>query len=257
MIAIREHALTGCDWASGQSESCHISSPKAQPHAFNDFGPSSKLFGNAVLLVLALGLNSARAADATPPATPAPAAAAAPQTPPAQPSGTDLAAINSALKTVISNSDAGAKAVFDKYPNYNPIAPAGGGRGAGGGAAAGGPPPPPDPSIAKLLPFKSGVGDGEYVIGPTYTNAPEITYKDGVPKGQIYQFVMNSADSKIFPGAPARGGRNGAGNNGAVVPFDRHVTVYVPAQYVPGTAVPVMIAQDGYTMYSYPLYLPR
>src|SRR4051812_39766869 len=42
--------------------------------------------------------------------------------------------------------------------------------------------------------------DGDFTIGPTYTNAPELTVKDGVPRGVVTQFVMDSGDSKIYPG---------------------------------------------------------
>ena len=73
--------------------------------------------------------------------------------------------------------------------------------------------------------------DGEYTIGPNYTNAPELTRRDDVPKGTVHAFVMNSADSKIYPGL-----------NG---PYSRKVWVYVPSQYVPGTPAPFIIVQDG------------
>jgi hypothetical protein len=34
--------------------------------------------------------------------------------------------------------------------------------------------------------------DGDFTIGPTYKDAPELTVKDGVPRGVVTQFVMNS-----------------------------------------------------------------
>jgi iron(III)-enterobactin esterase len=74
-------------------------------------------------------------------------------------------------------------------------------------------------------------GDGDVVIGPTYTPAPEYTAKPDVPVGTITTFQMKSTDSKLFPGL-----------NG---PFTRNVAVYVPKQYVPGTAAPFIVAQDG------------
>ena len=74
-------------------------------------------------------------------------------------------------------------------------------------------------------------GDGDSKVGPTYTNAPELLVKDGVPKGQVHEFTMNSEDSKIYPGIKG--------------PYKRKVVVYIPAQYVPGTAAPFIIAQDG------------
>src|SRR5437763_1941327 len=79
--------------------------------------------------------------------------------------------------------------------------------------------------------------DGDFTIGPTYTNAPELTVKDEVPRGVVTQFVMNSEDSKVYPGIAKR--------QAGVVPYKRKVWVYVPRQYVAGTAVPFVIAQDG------------
>jgi enterochelin esterase-like enzyme len=79
--------------------------------------------------------------------------------------------------------------------------------------------------------------DGEFTIGPKYTEAPELKPKDGVPRGELHEFTMNSQDSKIYPGIAK--GKTG------VVPYRRKVCVYVPKQYVPGTQVPFIIAQDG------------
>src|SRR5947207_3777197 len=42
--------------------------------------------------------------------------------------------------------------------------------------------------------------DGNFILGPTHTAAPEMTVRDGVPQGTIYEFTMQSADSKIYPG---------------------------------------------------------
>ena len=82
--------------------------------------------------------------------------------------------------------------------------------------------------MAKLkdLPaYTPGAGDGDYFIGPNYVPAPEQAVREGVPKGKIVRFTMNSAESKIFPG------QNG--------PFERAVAVYIPAQYVAGTPAPL------------------
>src|SRR5438552_18327204 len=78
----------------------------------------------------------------------------------------------------------------------------------------------------------------EFVLKPPYTNAPEITAKDGVPKGTLHEFIMKSADSKIYPGisrTPAD----------PPTPYERPVAVYVPAQYKPETAAPFIVIQDG------------
>ena len=90
---------------------------------------------------------------------------------------------------------------------------------------------------AKFAPYGPKSGDGDYVIAPPYANAPELTPKDGVPKGTIYRFTMDSADSKLYPGI--------AKNQVGVVPYTRRVTVYVPAQYVPGKPAPFLVSQDS------------
>lgn len=74
-------------------------------------------------------------------------------------------------------------------------------------------------------------GDGDFVLGPEYTKAPEMTRKDGVPKGDIHQFTMQSTESRIYPGL-----------NG---PYARKVWVYVPKQYAAGTPAPFIVVQDG------------
>jgi enterochelin esterase-like enzyme len=102
-------------------------------------------------------------------------------------------------------------------------------------------PHPAFPTIADLanLPLLTpGAGDGDYRIQPPYQNAPELTPNPDVPKGTIYQFTMDSTDSKIYPGISKSA-------PGQVVPYHRHVTVYVPSQYVPGTEAPFLVSQDS------------
>ena len=77
----------------------------------------------------------------------------------------------------------------------------------------------------------------ESTIGPVYADAPELTVADGVPRGVVSEFTMNSTDSKIYPGI--------AKNQSGTVPYQRRVAVYVPAQYVPGTPAPFLVVQDG------------
>jgi enterochelin esterase family protein len=77
-----------------------------------------------------------------------------------------------------------------------------------------------------------GMAFGEEVtIGPTYTNAPEMMVKEGVPRGVVHEFVMKSEESKMYPGL-----------KGA---YARKCTVYVPAGYVERKAAPVIVVQDG------------
>src|SRR5450432_436599 len=42
--------------------------------------------------------------------------------------------------------------------------------------------------------------DGNFIIGPTHAAAPEMTEQEGVPHGTVYNFNMESTDSKIYPG---------------------------------------------------------
>ena len=79
--------------------------------------------------------------------------------------------------------------------------------------------------------------DGDFVIGPNYTNAPELTVREGVPRGTLHVFTMNSEDSKLYPGI--------AKNQPGTVPYQRQVYVYVPAPYVAGTPAPFIVVQDG------------
>ena len=97
--------------------------------------------------------------------------------------------------------------------------------------------------------------DGNFIIGPTHSPAPEMLDRDGVPHGTVYEFTMNSADSKIYPGIAREADTwvtvDPADPAKPVVttshpaPYIRHVTVYVPQQYVPGTAAPFIVGADG------------
>jgi iron(III)-enterobactin esterase len=77
----------------------------------------------------------------------------------------------------------------------------------------------------------------EFTIGPDYADAPELTVKDGVPKGSLHEFTMNSEESRIYPGIAKR--------QPGTVPYQRKVAVYVPKQYVTGKAAPFIVVQDG------------
>ena len=97
--------------------------------------------------------------------------------------------------------------------------------------------------------------DGNFIIGPTHKRAPEMTSQEGVPQGKVYNFTMNSADSKIYPGIarePNTFGTLDAASPAKLVvttshqaPYTRRVAVYVPRQYVPGTAAPFIVGTDG------------
>ncbi len=120
-----------------------------------------------------------------------------------------------------------------------------GGRGPGGGRAPAQQSPADAAEIAKLMTLPTwgqNLADGDYSHGPAYPTAPELAKRVGVPEGKVIEFVMNSAESKFYPGV-----------NGAI---QRHVCVYVPAAYVVGTEVPLIVSADAYGMrYNLPTIL--
>lgn len=96
--------------------------------------------------------------------------------------------------------------------------------------------------------------DGNFIIGPTHHPAPEMTPQESVPQGTVYNFTMESSDSKIYPGIarePNTSPRTDPDNPAKLIiashpaPYTRRVAVYVPKQYVPGTAAPFIIGADG------------
>jgi iron(III)-enterobactin esterase len=124
-------------------------------------------------------------------------------------------------------------------------------------------PPTRDPHTpgyvtAKELPDGANApadADGNFIIGPTHNPASEMTVQEGVPQGTVYNFTMNSADSKLYPGIAREPGTFGTAdpNDPAKLivttshpaPYTRRVAVYVPKQYVPGTAAPFIVGADG------------
>jgi iron(III)-enterobactin esterase len=97
--------------------------------------------------------------------------------------------------------------------------------------------------------------DGNFILGPTHTAAPETTVQEGVPQGTVYNFTMESTDSKIYPGIAREQGTFGHPdpNDPAKIivttshpaPYQRKLAVYVPKQYVPGTVAPFIVGADG------------
>ena len=94
---------------------------------------------------------------------------------------------------------------------------------------------------------------GNFVIGPDYVPAPELKAVEGVPQGKVQQFTMSSKDSKFFNPGIAREvfGTVDPKNPKTLIvethPIDyqRTITVYIPAQYVAGTAAPFIVTHDG------------
>src|SRR5271165_5760744 len=97
--------------------------------------------------------------------------------------------------------------------------------------------------------------DGNFIIGPTHNCAPEMTEQADGPQGTVYDFTMSSADSKIYPGIAREPGTFGTVDpadpaklvvtTSHPAPYTRRVAVYVPKQYVPGTAAPFIVGADG------------
>jgi enterochelin esterase-like enzyme len=95
--------------------------------------------------------------------------------------------------------------------------------------------------------------DGNFVIGPEYVPAPERKPADGVPKGRVQQFEINSKETKLLnPGIAREAYGKVDPNNPKTlivethpIDYQRKITVYIPAQYKPNSAAPFMVVHDG------------
>ena len=97
--------------------------------------------------------------------------------------------------------------------------------------------------------------NGNFIIGPTHNPAPEMIVQTNVPQGTIYQIAIDSKDSKIYPGIarePNTFGTADPGDPARLIvttshpaPYTRNIAIYVPKQYVPGTAAPFIVGADG------------
>ena len=144
------------------------------------------------------------------------------------------------LLCAMLNLLAGVNPAMAQVSNSTPPAPARPARPA---------PPTRDPNTpgyvtANELPdgtIPSTDADGNFIIGPTHNRAPEMVVNTNVPQGTIYEFTMDSADSKIYPGIGARepntfGTPDPTGPGCKLIvttshpgsPYTRHVSVYVP-----------------------------
>ena len=124
-------------------------------------------------------------------------------------------------------------------------------------------PPTRDPATAgyvtaKQLPDGTNAPanvDGNFIIGPTYDRPADATLQENVPHGTVIEFTMSSADSKIYPGIAREPNTFGTPDptdpaklivtTSHPAPYTRHIAVYVPKQYVPGTAAPFIVGADG------------
>ncbi len=124
-------------------------------------------------------------------------------------------------------------------------------------------PPTRDPATpgyvaARELPDGAGPpadADGNFIIGPTHAPAPETALRDDVPQGTVCEITMSSADSRIYPGIARDAGTFGTVDpadparlvvtTSHPAPYTRRVAVFVPKQYVAGTAAPFIVGADG------------
>jgi enterochelin esterase family protein len=118
-------------------------------------------------------------------------------------------------------------------PPPTPNSPADAGRGGRGGQAPGAltvTPLPDAKTVEKHPPLDA---TGNFIIAPatTWADVPAMTTPDNVPKGTVTMFTMKSEDTQMYPGVAG--------------PYTRNVWVYVPAGYVPGTELPLMVDHDG------------
>jgi enterochelin esterase family protein len=120
-------------------------------------------------------------------------------------------------------------------------------------------PPVREPSIpATDLPdgaVPPSDANGNFILGPTHTPAPEMIVQEGVPRGTIHELTMRSEDSTIYPGIAREKDTFGTPDpddpaklivtTSHPAPYVRTVAVYVPAGYAPGTEAPFIVGADG------------
>ncbi len=124
-------------------------------------------------------------------------------------------------------------------------------------------PPTRDPHTqgfveAKELPdgeIPPATDEGNFIIGPTYHPAPEMTAQTNAPQGTVFNFTMNSADSKFYPGIARETGTFGIPDTNDpaklivttshAAPYTRKISVYVPANYKSGEVAPFIVGADG------------
>jgi enterochelin esterase family protein len=95
--------------------------------------------------------------------------------------------------------------------------------------------------------------DGNFVTGPVYVPAPERKAVEGVPQGKMRQFEIDSKETKLLNPGIARNefGKVDPNNPKTLIvethaiDYKRKITVYIPAQYKPGSDAPFMVVHDG------------
>ena len=114
---------------------------------------------------------------------------------------------------------------------------------------------PGAPPFKVLKPGESPPLDAynNFVIGPKYVRAAERKVVEGVARGKVQQFTIDSKQTKIYnPGiARKKFGTVDPKNPKTLIvdtheiDYKRQITVYVPAQYKRGSEAPFMVSHDG------------
>src|SRR5262245_17404780 len=115
-----------------------------------------------------------------------------------------------------------------------------------------------DPGSPPFKALKTGENpplevNGNFVIGPEYKSAPERKVVEGAPQGKVKQFTIDSKETKLFnPGIARKVFGKVDPNNPKtlivethIIDYKRQITVYIPSQYVAGSAAPFMVCHDG------------
>src|ERR1041385_590453 len=106
--------------------------------------------------------------------------------------------------------------------------------------------------------------EGNFLIGPTYVDAPELKVVEGVPQGKVTQFSMESTNSRFYPGIARKAFGTVDPNNPKTLivethptPYTRTITVYVPSQYRAGKEAAFIVTHDGPRMGNPDMSLPH
>lgn len=87
------------------------------------------------------------------------------------------------------------------------------------------------PAAAEETKSSAASAGTEVIIGPDYPEAPEMKPGEGIPRGTLTEFVMESKDSSIYPGLTG--------------PYSRKCAVYVPKQFRESQPAAMLVVQDG------------
>ena len=106
--------------------------------------------------------------------------------------------------------------------------------------------------------------EGNFIIGPTHTPAPETIAKAGVPQGTVVSFTISSKESTIYNPGLIRDDVAGCGNSSIMSTttvtgnksnmivttshpgtWTRTIDVYVPAGIAAGREMPFIVIGDG------------